>query len=107
MSEREFSIVNLLVRIHFIIVMIRWTGLAPWEFEFPFPGSLRGGAHHLPSEEKNTHETFFGCAVTSSRTSPVTGFITCGGKGWFINSQTRPLHASEEDETRRQGSNSP
>ena len=31
---------NLLVRIHFIIVMIRWTGLAPWVFEFPFPGSL-------------------------------------------------------------------
>ena len=27
----------LLVRIHFIIVMIRWTGLTPWEFEFPFP----------------------------------------------------------------------
>ena len=24
-------IVNLLVRIHFVIVMIRWTGLAPWE----------------------------------------------------------------------------
>ena len=20
--------------------MIRWTGLAPWKFEFPFPGSL-------------------------------------------------------------------
>ena len=34
--EREFFIDNLLVRIHFIIVMIRWTGLAPWEFEFPF-----------------------------------------------------------------------
>jgi len=31
---------NLLVRIHFIIVTMRWTGLAPWEFEFPFPGSL-------------------------------------------------------------------
>ena len=31
---------EVLVRIHFIIVMIRWTGLAPWEFEFPFPGSL-------------------------------------------------------------------
>jgi len=30
----------MLVRIHFIIVMIRWTGLAPWEFEFPFLGSL-------------------------------------------------------------------
>ena len=37
--EREFFIVNLLVRIHFIIVMSRWTGLVPWEFEFPFPGS--------------------------------------------------------------------
>ena len=29
---------NLLVRIHFIIVMIRWTDLAPWEFGFLFPG---------------------------------------------------------------------
>ena len=27
--EREFFIDNLLVRIHFIIVMVRWTGLAP------------------------------------------------------------------------------
>ena len=40
MIEREFFIVNLLVRIHFTIVMIGWTGLAPWEFESPFPGSL-------------------------------------------------------------------
>ena len=31
--EREFFIDNLLVRINLIIVMIRWTGLAPWEFE--------------------------------------------------------------------------
>ena len=31
---REFLIDNLLVRIHVIIVMIRRTGLAPWEFEF-------------------------------------------------------------------------
>jgi len=31
---------NLLVRIHFIIEIIWWTGLAPWEFESPFPGSL-------------------------------------------------------------------
>ena len=38
--QREFFIDNLLVRIHFIIAIIRWTGLAPWEFEFPFPGSL-------------------------------------------------------------------
>ena len=38
--EREFFVDNLLVRIHFIIVMTRWTSLAPLEFEFPFPGSL-------------------------------------------------------------------
>ena len=43
-EEREFFIDNLLVRIHLIIVMIRWTGLAPWEFEFPFPG-----LHTLPT----------------------------------------------------------
>ena len=30
----DHSQVNLLVRIHLIIVMIRWTGLAPWEFAF-------------------------------------------------------------------------
>ena len=29
----ELFIDNLLVQIHYIIVMIRWTGLAPWEFE--------------------------------------------------------------------------
>ena len=70
--EREFFIANLLVRIHFIIVMIRWTGLAPWEFEFPFPGSLTStflstgnldrrvaeqslvGGARLPSEEGTT-----------------------------------------------------
>ena len=32
-GEREIFIGNLLVRIHFIIEMIWWTGLAPWEFE--------------------------------------------------------------------------
>jgi len=41
LAEREFFIDNLLVRIHFIIVMITWTGLAPPQpFECPFPGSL-------------------------------------------------------------------
>ena len=38
--EREFFIDDLLVRIHFIIEMIWWTGLAPLKLEFPFPGSL-------------------------------------------------------------------
>ena len=32
MRERAFFIDNLLVRNRFIIVMIRWTGFAPWEF---------------------------------------------------------------------------
>ena len=49
-AHREFFIDNLLVRIHFIIVMIRWTGLAPWEFEFPFPGSRTSmGSAHTPA----------------------------------------------------------
>ena len=39
--QREFYIDNRPVRIHFIIVMIRWAGPALWEFEFPSPGSLR------------------------------------------------------------------
>ena len=31
---------NTLVRIHYITVIIKCTGLAPWEFECPFLGSL-------------------------------------------------------------------
>ena len=38
--ERELLFDNLLARIHFIIVMIKWTGLAPGECEFHFPGNL-------------------------------------------------------------------
>ena len=38
--EREFLIDNMLARNRLIMVMIRWTGLAPWEHEFPFPGCL-------------------------------------------------------------------
>ena len=38
--EREFFIDNLLVRIYFTTLMIKLTGFAPWEFEFPFTGSL-------------------------------------------------------------------
>ena len=45
--EKEFFNHNLLVRIHYIIVMIKWTGLAPWEFEFPFPISLTSTFLHL------------------------------------------------------------
>ena len=37
--EREFFVDNLLLRIRFIIVMIRWTGLAPRECEYQEAGS--------------------------------------------------------------------
>ena len=36
----DFFIDNIFVRIHFIIVMKRLTGLALWEFQVPFSGSL-------------------------------------------------------------------
>ena len=39
-DEREFVSDILLMIMWIQIVMIRWTGLAPWEFEFPFPGSF-------------------------------------------------------------------
>ena len=39
-AEREIFIDNLLVRIYLIIKMIWWTGLAPWDSESPFAGSL-------------------------------------------------------------------
>jgi len=35
-KERNVSIDNLLIRIHFIIKRIWWTGLAAWEVEFAF-----------------------------------------------------------------------
>jgi hypothetical protein len=38
--EKDFFIENLLICIHFTIEMIWWTGLVPWKFEFPLPGSL-------------------------------------------------------------------
>ena len=49
--ERVFFIENLLVRIHLIIVVIRWTGLAPWEFEFPFSGSLTSSVSLLGNND--------------------------------------------------------
>jgi len=57
-AEREFFIDNLLVRIHFIIVMIRWTGLARWEFEFPFPRHHTPRHQHPPSFDRTSrHHT--------------------------------------------------
>ena len=62
--EREFFIDNLLVRIHLIIVMIWWTGLAPWDFEFPFPGSLTSTfldqVSNLSATPRRCHSSPFG-----------------------------------------------
>jgi hypothetical protein len=67
-AEREFSIDNLLVRSHLTIVMIRWTGLAPCNFEFPFPGSLTstfiGRVCTRPSTEQRERWVIY-CRTTS------------------------------------------
>ena len=80
--EREFFSDNLLVRIHLIIVMIRWTGLAPWEFEFTFPVSsevIKFSSFHL--YQKCPSKTFYGLYNISkvSKTSK-------------LQLQTRPQH---------------
>ena len=49
LPERESFIENMLIRIHCIILMMRWTGLALCEFEFPFPGSLTSTFLHPPT----------------------------------------------------------
>jgi hypothetical protein len=36
LEKRDVIIDNLLVRIHFIIVKVRWTGLTPCECRIPF-----------------------------------------------------------------------
>ena len=49
-EEGDLFIDNPLVRIHFIIEMIRWTGLAPWLLKFPFPGSLTSACLDPPRQ---------------------------------------------------------
>jgi len=61
-AERDFLIDNLLVRIRFIIALNRWTGLAPWEFAFTFPGGLAStlltrDLHFLPARFSLLHLT--------------------------------------------------
>ena len=53
--EKAFFADNLLVRILFIIVIVRRTGLAPWEFQFPFPGILT--STFLATEEAISYKT--------------------------------------------------
>jgi hypothetical protein len=39
-TNKEFVVDNPLFRIHLTILTIKWTGLAPWEFEFRLAGNL-------------------------------------------------------------------
>ena len=55
--EREFVIDNLLVRIHSIIVMIRWTGLAPWESTPGISRTESGTLHPAPHHVISRHAT--------------------------------------------------
>jgi len=61
-AEREFFIDNLLIQIHFIIEMILWTGLAPWEVEFPFP--CLAGKHFRKEKQKLKNRPNLGSSPT-------------------------------------------
>ena len=67
-AAQDGDAAKVLVRIHCIIVMIRWTGLAPWEFEFPFPGSLIS-TFLLSRDSGRTRE---------KRASPTNATFACG-----------------------------
>ena len=66
--ERELFIDNLLVPIHFITVMIRWTSLATWEFEFPFSNILTSTLLHR--WRMSTQNFSSGCSSRTATSSP-------------------------------------
>jgi len=91
--EREFFIANLLVRIHFIIEMSWWTGLAPWEFEFPFPGRLLST---FPAMKKSIRRQR---SAAGSRSHParVQAASAC------TQTQRHPLHKTVSDRAQSSG----
>ena len=63
-TARDFFVDNLLVRSHCIIVLIRWTGLAPCKFEFPSPGSLPISSRQLSQfNSRRKEKPWSGCGV--------------------------------------------
>ena len=58
MVEKELFIENLLVQIHFVIEMIRRTGLALWHFGFPWP-CWHGKRFVCVSDEWSYGQEFF------------------------------------------------
>ena len=94
-EERESFIVIILVRVHFIIVMIRWTGLAPWAFEFSFPGSLTStflGAGRTSSLEFSKARQKRAPRITAilSRSAPA----GLAGQGWCGRRAQFPYEAT-------------
>jgi len=71
---------DLLVRIHFIIVMIRWTGLAPWEFEFPFPmqACRRLGLPQWPFQHSGPRKRKAPSGILVDLSYPATYGVTSG-----------------------------
>jgi len=55
--------------------MIRWTGLAPWEFEFPVPGSLTSTCH-------NRREPYDAASQNMSPASTVLDSQSLKSIGW-------------------------
>jgi len=56
---REFFIDNRLIRNHVIIVMVWWTGLAPWNFEFPFEAASSATAPTAPERGRQLISNVF------------------------------------------------
>ena len=73
LSQREFFTDNLLVRIHFIIVMIWWTGLAPWEFEHcPILFGTQSRGHTVPCRMRHS-PVYRGTSLIRNRPPPPLG----------------------------------
>ena len=53
-GQREFLIDDILVRNCLIIIMIGWTGLAPWKFEFTFLGTSTFHGGHVGFDPQET-----------------------------------------------------
>jgi len=78
---RSFFIDNLLV---LIIVMIRWIGLAPRKFEFPFSGSLTSA---FLKRSANDHSPACRVARTRRGQTPATWGYTSGDGSGYISVQ--------------------
>ena len=93
--ERDFFIDNLLVRI--ITEMIKRTGLAPWEFEYLFPGSRIStfqGVHTLPGSLNSRMGDSPNQEIATLQTCSVS-FGAVATAAWMLGTvlwRSEPLH---------------